>query len=57
MVAEIHTPFTRFFFGRIHPEPYDDRAESWSFPEEDTMLDSNRALTWNVFDREQRSDF
>lgn len=57
MVVEIHTPFTRFFFGRIHPEPYDDRAESWSFPERDKMLDSNRALTWIVFDREQRSDF
>ena len=53
MVDETHTPFARFFFGRIHPEPYDDRATSWSFPEGHTMLDSNQALTWIVFDRDR----
>jgi hypothetical protein len=53
MVDETHTPFARFFFGTVHPEPYDDKAPSWSFPEGDSMLDSNQALTWIVFDRDR----
>ncbi len=53
MVDETHTPLARFFFGKIHPEPYDDRAATWSFPEGHTMLDSNQALTWIVFDRDR----
>ncbi len=53
MVDETHTPFARFFFGRIHPEPYDDQAALWSFPEGHNMLDSNQALTWIVFDRDR----
>jgi SAM-dependent methyltransferase len=60
MVDCTHTPFARFFFSRIHPEPYRDGAREWSFPEGNTMLDSNQALTWIVFcrDREQtRSEF
>jgi len=53
MVDETHTPFARFFFGKIHPEPYNDRSPTWSFPEGHTMLDSNQALTWIVFDRDR----
>jgi SAM-dependent methyltransferase len=53
MVDETHTPFARFFFGRVHPEPYDDRATEWSFAEGNTMLDSNQALTWIVFERDR----
>jgi SAM-dependent methyltransferase len=53
MVDETHTPFARFFFGKVHPEPYDDKAASWSFPEGHSMLDSNQALTWIVFDRDR----
>ena len=52
MVDETHTPFARFFFSRIHPEPYDDRASSWDFPEGHSMLDSNQALSWIVFFRD-----
>jgi SAM-dependent methyltransferase len=52
IVDETHTPFARFFFSKIHPEPYDDRTPSWSFAEGDAMLDSNQALTWIVFDRD-----
>lgn len=48
-----HTPFSRFFFGRIHPEPYRDDAREWSFPAGHTMLDSNQALTWIVFERDR----
>jgi len=49
-----HTPFSRFFFGRIHPEPYRDRDPSWTFPAGHTMLDSNQALTWIVLERDRR---
>jgi SAM-dependent methyltransferase len=54
MVDETHTPFARFFFRRIHPEPYDEKTALWSFPEGHNMLDSNQALTWIVFDRDRR---
>jgi SAM-dependent methyltransferase len=53
IVDETHTLFARFFFGKIHPEPYDDRTPSWSFAEGNSMLDSNQALTWIVFDRDR----
>ena len=48
-----HTPFSRFFFGSIHPEPYRAGAKEWSFPAGHTMLDSNQALTWIVFERDR----
>lgn len=50
-----HTPFARFFFDRLHPEPYDDEAMSWDFPEGHTMLDSNQALSWIVFERDRQA--
>ncbi len=53
MVDETHTPFARFFFTRIHPEPYDDKTAFWSYPEGHSMLNSNQALTWIVFDRDR----
>lgn len=53
MVDCTHTPFARFFFSRIHPEPYEPRAREWSFPEGNSMLDSNQALTWIVFRRDR----
>jgi SAM-dependent methyltransferase len=54
MVEVTHTPFARFFFSRIHPEPYNDRAQTWDFPEGHSMLDSNQALSWMVFFRDRR---
>jgi SAM-dependent methyltransferase len=53
MVDETHTPFARFFFHRIHPEPYDEKTVTWSFPEGHNILSSNQALTWIVFDRDR----
>lgn len=53
MVDCAHTPFSRFFFGKVHPEPYRDDATEWSFPPGNTMLDSNQALTWIVFERDR----
>lgn len=54
IVDETHTPFARFFFRAVHPEPYDDQAMSWSFPEGHSMFDSNQALTWIVFERDRK---
>jgi len=52
LVDETHTPFARWFFSKVHPEPYDDRAENWAFTQSDAMLDSNQALSWIVFWRD-----
>ena len=52
MVEVTHTPFARFFFSACHPEPFKDKATSWSFPPGHSMLDSNQALAWMVFFRD-----
>ena len=52
MVDITHTPFARFFFSTFHPEPYDDGASGWSFPEGHSVLNSNQALAWIVFCRD-----
>jgi SAM-dependent methyltransferase len=49
MVDCTHTPLAKFFFSVIHPEPYDDKTDSWTFPQNNSMLDSNQALTWIIF--------
>lgn len=54
MVDCVHTPFRRFFFGRIHPEPYRDHGVEWRFPAGHTMLNSNQALSWIVFVHDQK---
>jgi SAM-dependent methyltransferase len=52
MVEVAHTPFARFFFDKFHPEPYDDRSSTWDFTQNDSMMDSNQALSWMVFVRD-----
>jgi SAM-dependent methyltransferase len=54
IVDETHTRFARFFFDKVHPEPYNDQAADWSFPAGHTMLDSNQALSWMVFFRDRQ---
>ena len=54
MIEVTHTPFARFFFSTFHPEPYDDEAREWNFQQEDSMLDSNQALSWIVFFRDRQ---
>jgi len=53
MIEVPHTPMARFFFHHFHPEPYDDRADSWAFDQNDAMMDSNQALSWIVFCRDR----
>ena len=52
MIDCAHTPISKVFFGRLHPEPYNWRASAWDFPPGDSMLDSNQALSWMVFERD-----
>jgi hypothetical protein len=53
MVEVAHTRFARLFFDRFHPEPYDDSAPDWTFSQADSMMDSNQALSWMVFERDR----
>lgn len=53
MIEVAHTPFARFFFDRFHPEPYEDSRTEWSFGQQDSMMDSNQALSWMVFVRDR----
>jgi len=54
MVEVAHTPLARVFFDKFHPEPYDDRPSDWDFTQNDSMMDSNQALSWMVFVRDHR---
>jgi SAM-dependent methyltransferase len=45
MIEVAHTPFARLFFKNFHHEPYNDRSESWSFAQKDSMMDCNQALS------------
>jgi SAM-dependent methyltransferase len=53
MIEVAHTPFARFFFKNFHHEPYRDDCPEWSFAQNDSMMDSNQALSWMVFDRDR----
>jgi SAM-dependent methyltransferase len=55
MVDETHTPFARFFFSAVHPEPYNSSAAEWTFEYHHNMLDSNQALSWIVFFRDRKA--
>jgi SAM-dependent methyltransferase len=51
MIDVAATPFARFFFSNFHPEPFKP-ALDWTFDQKDSMMDSNQALTWIVFERD-----
>jgi SAM-dependent methyltransferase len=53
MIEVAHTPFARFFFKRFHHEPYLDHLPEWTFGQQDSMMDSNQALSWIVFVRDR----
>jgi len=54
MIEVAHTPFARFFFQNFHPEPYEDARQEWAFNQQDSMMDSNQALSWMVFVRDRK---
>jgi len=51
MIDVAATPFARFFFSNFHPEPFSPKLD-WKFEQADSMMDSNQALTWIVFERD-----
>lgn len=51
MIEVAATPFARFFFSRFHPEPFLPELD-WTFSQSDSMMDSNQALSWIVFERD-----
>jgi SAM-dependent methyltransferase len=53
MIEVAHTPFARFFFSNFHPEPYRDDLREWAFEQQDSMMDSNQALSWMAFVRDR----
>jgi SAM-dependent methyltransferase len=54
MIEVAHTPFARFFFRNFHHEPYDDSVRTWNFGQQDSMMDSNQALSWLVLVRDRQ---
>src|SRR5580765_6056702 len=54
MIEVAHTPFARFFFKNFHHEPYLDDRREWAFGQQDSMMDSNQALSWMVFVRDRQ---
>jgi SAM-dependent methyltransferase len=52
MIEIAHTPFARLFFRNFHHEPYNDSRREWSFAQNDSMMESNQALSWIVFERD-----
>jgi len=53
MVECAHTPLSRLFFGKIHPEPYLPDSKDWEFSAGSNLFDSNQALSWIVFVRDK----
>lgn len=51
MIEVAATPFARFFFNHFHPEPFEPTRD-WTFTQNDSMMDSNQALSWIVFQRD-----
>ena len=55
MIDVAATPFARFFFSNFHPEPFSPKLD-WQFAQNDSMMDSNQALSWIVFERDLMSE-
>lgn len=53
MIECANTPLSRIFFKKIHPEPFVQEVKEWKFTEGHSMLDSNQALSWMVFERDK----
>jgi SAM-dependent methyltransferase len=51
MIEVAATPFARFFFNHFHPEPFSPELD-WNFAQSHSMMDSNQALSWIVFERD-----
>jgi SAM-dependent methyltransferase len=53
IVEPCNTPFARLFYRHFHHEPFLPDVRTWQFAQSDAMMDSNQALSWIVFERDQ----
>jgi len=53
MVEPWVTSWSRFVYARLHHEPFDPVAQSWSFPASGPLSGANSALPWIVFQRDR----
>lgn len=53
MIEPWVTRWSRFVYRRLHPEPFDPRAESWEFTSPGPLSGANGALPWIVFRRDR----
>lgn len=47
------TPWSRWVFSRLHHEPFDPAAPSWTFPPRGPLSAANGALPWMMFARDR----
>jgi SAM-dependent methyltransferase len=53
MIEVAHTPFSRFLFGKLHPEDYDSSVTGWALNPDRPCGGANQALSWVVFRRDR----
>ncbi|HOA75419.1 MAG TPA: methyltransferase domain-containing protein [Phycisphaerae bacterium] len=54
MVEPWMTPWSCFVYRRLHHEPFDREALTWTFPTSGPLSGANGALPWIVFQRDRR---
>jgi SAM-dependent methyltransferase len=53
MIEPWVTPWSRFVYGRLHPEPFHPDAPDWSFRSTGHLSGANVAIPWIVFVRDR----
>lgn len=52
LIEVAKTPLAKMIFTHFHPEPFNETSKDWNFKQENSMNDSNQALSWIVFLRD-----
>lgn len=53
MIEPWVTNWSRFVYTRFHHEPFEPKAEQWSFPASGPLSSANGALPWILFARDR----
>lgn len=48
------SPVGKFFYKRLHPEPYDEKAQKWKFDSTGAMSGANQALSYILLKRDRK---
>ena len=54
IVEPYWSPVAKFFFKRLHPEPFDDKTKEWEFISSGAMSGSNQALSYILLKRDRK---